>query len=283
LKEVTAMSHSTPTPYVFDRTEADHERLIRQARLLDDFAREACLRIGLGPGQRAIDVGCGPLGVLPVLADLVGPDGMVVGLDVSPAALTQARRTLGALGVRSVHLVEADLSTVRPETVAPHGPFDLAVCPLVLMYQADPAAVLRRIATLVRPGGRIVATDVLHDPHYPCFDPPVPAAERIIRLFFALVERKGGTTEVTRHYRALCAQAGLRLVEQRGWFMVAPDPGDLVTQYRDLLLSMCGNLVACGLATEEEIAALAREMDAARDAVQFVAASLVVEMVAEVP
>jgi ubiquinone/menaquinone biosynthesis C-methylase UbiE len=115
---------STPTPYVFDRTQADHERLIHKARLLDDFAREACLRVGLGPGRRAIDVGCGPLGVLPVLADLVGPDGTVVGLNASPATLTQAQRALAALGMRSVRLVAADLTTVRPEMVPPHAPFD---------------------------------------------------------------------------------------------------------------------------------------------------------------
>jgi ubiquinone/menaquinone biosynthesis C-methylase UbiE len=274
------MSDATRTTYVFDRTETDHERLVRQAGWLDDFAREACLRAGLGHGQQAIDVGCGSRGVLPVLAELVGSDGVVVGLDVSPAALTQAQRALAALGVSSVHLVEADLTSVRPEMLAPHGPFDLAFCRLVLMYQADPAAVLRRIAMLVRPGGRIVAVDILHDTDYRCFDPPVPAAERILRLFFALVERRGGTVEVARRYRALCAEAGLHLVDQRGWFTVAPDACD---RRRDSLLGMRGTLVAEGLATEEDIEVLAKEMETARDTVQFGTSPLLVEMVAEVP
>ncbi len=42
---------------------------------------EACLRAGLASGGRAIDIGCGPLGALPVLVDLVGSEGRVVGLD----------------------------------------------------------------------------------------------------------------------------------------------------------------------------------------------------------
>jgi ubiquinone/menaquinone biosynthesis C-methylase UbiE len=277
------MSDATPTPYVFDRTDADHARLIRQARLLDGFGREACLRAGLGPGQQVIDVGCGPLGLLPVLAELVGPDGVVVGLDVSAAALTQAQRALAALGAGTVHLVEADLTTMQPDMLAPHGPFDLAVCRMVLMYQADPVTVLRRIATLVRPGGRIMAVDVLHDPHYPCFDPPVAAAERILRLFFALVERRGGTVEVARQYRALCVEAGLRLVHQRGWFGVADDPRDYLALYRDILLSMRHTLVAQGLTTEEDIDVLAQEMETAREAVRFGTMTLMMEMVAEVP
>lgn len=283
MKEATAVGHATIPSYVFDRTEAEHERLSRQARLLDDCAREACLRAGLGPGQRAVDVGCGSRGVLPVLADLVGPDGAVVGIDVSPAVLTAAHRTLTALGANTVHLVQADLTTVRPEMLAPHDPFDLAVCRYVLMYQADPASALRRIAALVRPGGRIVAIDVLHDPHYPRFDPPVPAAERTIRLFFALVERTGGSVDVARRYRTLCTEAGLRLVEQRGWFGVAQDPRDYLALYRDTLRGMGGNLVAEGLETEQGIAALMQEMDAAREAVRFGTLTLAVEMVAAVP
>jgi ubiquinone/menaquinone biosynthesis C-methylase UbiE len=273
-----------PAPYAFDRSQADHERLVRQARLIDDFAREACLRAGLRPGDHAIDVGCGPLGALPVLADLVGPTGTVVGLDVSATALRQARQVLDGLGLQTVRLVGADVNALSPTVGAQVGIGDLAFARLVLMYQVDPAATLRQIATLVRPGGHIVATDVLHDPHYPCFDPPVPAAERIIRLFFALVERRGGTVEVARHYRAVCEAAGLRLVSQRGWFAVAQDPRDHLALYRDILLSMRGTLVAQSLATDEEIETLAQEMDAARtENVQFGTVTLLVEMIAEVP
>jgi hypothetical protein len=89
------------------------------------------------------------------------------------------------------------------------------------MYQVDPAATLRKIARLVRSGGRIVAIDPLHDRHYACFDPPVQANERILQLFFDLVEHRGGTPEVARDYRGVCERAGVHLVAQRGW-MIRP-------------------------------------------------------------
>src|SRR4051794_35848237 len=150
------------------------------------------------------------------------------------------------------------------------------------MYQPDPAATLREVATLVRPGGRIVAIDVLDDPHYPRFDPPVPAAERIMRLFSALVERRGGALDVAQHYRQLCDETGLRLIAQRGKVQIAQDPRDYLTYYRDMLLTMRDNLLERNMTTDEEIAALVQEMDAAHATVQFGALSIVVEMIAEV-
>jgi ubiquinone/menaquinone biosynthesis C-methylase UbiE len=275
-------STSASEPYVFDRTQGDHERLVSQAQRVNVFAREACVRAGLRAGARAIDVGCGPLGGLPVLAELVGPGGSVVGLDASPATLAQARETLDRLGVDGVELVAADVNALDRETALGQGQFDLAYCRLLLMYQRDPAATLRQIARLVRSGGRIVAVDVLHDPSYPWVHPPVPALGRIAPLFFALVERKGGAVDVARQYRRICEQADLRWIEQRGWFWAA-DPRELLAWYRDILLSMRANLVAQSLAREDEIDALAQEMDAAHGTAEFGAASLVVEMIAEVP
>src|SRR6516164_7684806 len=103
---------STSQSYVLDQSKVAHERLLRLAGRYNHLAREACVRAGLQAGARAIDVGCGPLGALPVLAELVGPSGRVVGLDANGAALALARATLDRLGVRGVELVEADVNTL---------------------------------------------------------------------------------------------------------------------------------------------------------------------------
>jgi ubiquinone/menaquinone biosynthesis C-methylase UbiE len=284
--KVSTMSDpSASQTYVFDQSQIDHERLIRQARRTDVGASEACVRAGLQAGARAIDVGCGPLGVLPVLAELVGSTGSVVGLDANHAALDRAREALDRLGVRGVELVEANVNALDQVATLRRGSFDFAFCRFLLIYQQDPGATLRQIARLIRSGGRIVATDVLYDPiySYPRFHPPVPAAERIQRLFFALVERKGGTLGVARQYRRICEQADVRLIEQRGRFVVPDDPRELLVLFRDMLLSMQGNLVAENLATDDEIDALVGEMDATPSAVEFGAGPLGVEMIAEVP
>jgi hypothetical protein len=123
---------------------------------------------------------------------------------------------------------------------------------------------------------------VLHDPTYPRTYPPVAALERTVQLFFALVEQKGGSPEVARQYRHLCEEAGLRFIEQRGWFW-ADSPRELLAWYRDILLSTRANLIAQELATVEEVSALAREMDASQETAEFGASTLQVDLIAEVP
>jgi SAM-dependent methyltransferase len=223
------------------------------------------------------------LGALPVLAELVGPSGSVVGIDVNSAALAQARASLDRLGVRGVELVAADVNALEQTKALVWEQFDLAYCRAVLMHQSDPTATLRRIARLVRPGGRIVALDGLADPNYPYCVPPVPAVRRIRGLFDTLVDRKEGTLGVVRQYRRIRELAGLRLIEQRGSFWVPDDPREVLTWYRDFLLSMRGNLMAQNLASDAEIDALVQEINAAQDTVEFVAGILLVHMIAEVP
>jgi ubiquinone/menaquinone biosynthesis C-methylase UbiE len=104
------------------------ERLVITARFRDPHIRDGLRRIGLRPGDKVIDVGCGPLGALLVLADIVGPTGTVVGLDMDAPSLKFARAILDQRGTQSVQLVQADINTMPREVVCPLGPFDVAVC-----------------------------------------------------------------------------------------------------------------------------------------------------------
>jgi ubiquinone/menaquinone biosynthesis C-methylase UbiE len=101
--------------------------------------------------MRVLDLGCGAGDVTFVAADLVGPDGSVVGVDRSPEALARARLRAGQRGLAQVRFVEGDI-----DDPAPGGPFDAIVERLVLWLVPDPAALLRRQATVLRPGGLVV-------------------------------------------------------------------------------------------------------------------------------
>jgi ubiquinone/menaquinone biosynthesis C-methylase UbiE len=114
---------------------ADAER----ARELLAFAR-------LASGENVLEIGCGP-GF--VLAE-AGATGRLVGVDVSPKMLDAARgRAPNAQGVRAAveHLPFND------------GVFDLAYCRSVLHHVLDPAPMIREMARVVRPGGRVVVND----------------------------------------------------------------------------------------------------------------------------
>ena len=265
------------------RHQTDRERLSRVTQTEREFAYEACRRAGLQAGQRAIDIGCGSGSTLAVLADLVGPTGVVIGLDVNADALAEARRFLNQQGMSRVRLVQGDINTLRPEAVCPPGPFDLAFCRFVLVQQADPAATLRVIAALLRPGGRIVAQDILDDPWHPSYHPPVPAVERFWRLSLEELRRTGVATDTARRYPALIAAAGARLLSQRGHFSL-PDPNDHLPLVESALLTMRRTWIEAGLTTDTEIDQLLEQLCQAEATLgRFCTGPLIIEAIAEVP
>ncbi len=134
--------------YPLGNTDAEHERLIRQAARVapttERFFREA----GIGPGQRVLDIGSGVGDVAMLVARLVGPSGEVVAIERDPKSIAKARARVTEAGFENVSFNESDVGEI------PDGkPFDAAVGRFILMYLPDPVAVVRSISRLVRPGG----------------------------------------------------------------------------------------------------------------------------------
>lgn len=66
--------------YVLGGTDVERQRLLAQVEGLEPKARWLLDAIGVQPGWRAVDIGCGPLGIVNLLSERVGPLGTVVGL-----------------------------------------------------------------------------------------------------------------------------------------------------------------------------------------------------------
>src|SRR5690348_6400273 len=148
--------------YVLDGSDDDLRRLLSLSESFAEHARRALRRVGVGPGWTVIDCGCGPIGGLAILAEMVGPAGRVVGVDFSEPTIEYARSVMAALGLENVELVAGDIHELDAATLG--GPFDLAFTRAFLMHQADPVRTLGRIAGLVRPGGWIIAHEPLATP-----------------------------------------------------------------------------------------------------------------------
>jgi SAM-dependent methyltransferase len=103
-------------------------------------------------GQRVFDVGCGGGSLAIALADEVGPDGEVVGLDISSGLLELARRRGAEAGRSNVRFLHMDVQT---GTLEP-GPFDLAVSQFGVMFFDEPTAALAAIKSRLAPDGRFV-------------------------------------------------------------------------------------------------------------------------------
>jgi trans-aconitate methyltransferase len=68
-------------PYVLGGTLTEQQRLIVQARELEASARPLLDRIPIKPGARVVDIGCGPIGILNLLSERVGPQGLALGVE----------------------------------------------------------------------------------------------------------------------------------------------------------------------------------------------------------
>jgi SAM-dependent methyltransferase len=110
--------------------------------------------LAAAPGERILDVGCGPGFYCAELAEEVGAEGSILGLDSSPQMLELARRRCE--GHRNVKFAEADATALTVES----STFDAAVCVQVLEYMPDVARVLAELHRALRPGGRVVIWDV---------------------------------------------------------------------------------------------------------------------------
>jgi SAM-dependent methyltransferase len=109
---------------------------------------QAVAELGLAPGGTALDLGCGTGRALLPLRDAVGPAGRVLGLDATPGMLQEARR-LGRLELAGLVLGDG---AVLP---FPHACADGVLAAGFLPHLSDPAAALREIWRVTKPGGRL--------------------------------------------------------------------------------------------------------------------------------
>jgi len=130
---------------------------------LDDLAsvpfvaaekRRSLQLLELASGAAVLDVGCGTGPELLALAEIVGPEGRVVGLERSAALLAAASRRGPAAGGR-VQLIHGDASALPFAA----GEFDASRADRTLQHVDRPDLALREMVRVTRPGGRVVVTE----------------------------------------------------------------------------------------------------------------------------
>jgi demethylmenaquinone methyltransferase/2-methoxy-6-polyprenyl-1,4-benzoquinol methylase len=142
------------------------------ARGTMDIRRRTVALLALAPGERVLDVACGTGLSFALLAEAVGPGGRVVGVEVSPEMMAQARARIARERLAQVALVEGTM-----EDAALEGMFDAVLFHYTHDVLQSPRA-LDNIFAHVRPGARIAVAGVKYPPWW-----LVPA--RLFRLWKA--------------------------------------------------------------------------------------------------
>ena len=108
-------------------------------------------RAAFQPGQRVVDIGCGGGATSLAIARAVGPDGSVLGMDISPDLVNECSRRATGQGLANARFICGDAAT----TSAPEAPFDRLCSRFGTMFFDDPVAAFTNLRSMVKPGGRI--------------------------------------------------------------------------------------------------------------------------------
>jgi SAM-dependent methyltransferase len=193
-----------PDGYVHARDAEEYLRLRNQAAMWQSATETFLDKLGLKPGMSCLDVGSGTGSVMRLLADRVGPDGKVTGLEIDGKLGAQALADLKTEGGAEFALVEGN--ALEMETL-PGAPFDLTYCRLFLMHMQDPVAVLERMLAWTKPGGVLAAQEF--DFGAIAIEPLCPAMGEFNRLFEGVFRGHGRNLRAGRQLPAQFEAAGI--------------------------------------------------------------------------
>jgi ubiquinone/menaquinone biosynthesis C-methylase UbiE len=195
---------ANPDGYVHTRDAKEYQRLRDQARMWQGATAHVLDAVGLGPGMSCLDVGSGPGAVMRLMADRVGPEGRVTGIEIDAALGAEALKDLRREGGAEFEQITADLLKLE----APAGaPFDLTFCRLLLMHMRDPVAILEKMSAWTKPGGVVVAQEF--DFGAIAVEPTCPAMGEFNRVFEGVFRGHGRNMRAGRQLPAQFEAAGL--------------------------------------------------------------------------
>jgi len=244
--------------YALGHSDGELERLRVQSRFVEPITRQFFQEAGISAGMRVLDVGSGVGDVAFLIADLVGETGEVIGTDKGAAALTTARQRAAAKGLHNVSFRVGD-----PTQIAFDRPFDAVVGRYALLFQADPAGMMRALMKQhLRPGGLIA----FHEPDWTNVRsfPPAPMYDRCCQWIVEAFRGAGTDTNAANNLYRAFAGAGLPSPQMRMQTFVGGNTGctDWLQVVAGLAASLLPVMEQLGIATaaDLEIATLAQRL-----------------------
>jgi ubiquinone/menaquinone biosynthesis C-methylase UbiE len=216
-RDISRLLPDREAPGEIDRLHIQSDALAPDTSILLD-------RIGVRPGWRCIDLGCGPRGITDLLRMRVGSAGRVVGLDADAVFLDHARQHAISRGFSNVEYVPGDVYG----SGLPAASFDLVHTRFVASTIGNPERLLQEAVRLTRPGG-IVAFQEANLASLNCY-PAHPSWERLKRAFAVVFPYIGGDPWSAHDLYRLLRQSGLEGVQYRP-FLVGFAAGEPMCDY----------------------------------------------------
>ena len=208
MRPTTHSRRKLEKPYLLGTDSEEGRRLETQHRLWGEAARDLWDRAGFGMGARLLDLGCGPGFAALELAARVGAEGRVLAVDESERFIASLVREAGRLGIEQLTARVERVEELRLEPASLDGAF----ARWIFCFLPDPAPVIDRVVSGLRPGGRLVIWDYLNY-RSTMLQPRSPAFDRVLAAVYESWKRTGGNLDVGARLPGLIVKSGCRLVD----------------------------------------------------------------------
>jgi SAM-dependent methyltransferase len=236
-----------PDIYLLGRNKHEEERLKQQIADLAPDSDAQLAKIGIRLGERVVDLGCGPGGVLHLLGKRVGPDGSVLGIDCSAHFVDSARRFVSGMGLTQVEVREGDAY----DTGLPRASFDGAHMRLVLVNVPKPEVIVREMIALVRPGGWVASFEA--DVFSRVIDPPSPEFDRLQEAYAAYARSQEIDLGIGRRTHRLFREAGVVDIDVEPIIRAHPLGYSRRPIFRDFINNVRDHLIDGGFLSREDL------------------------------
>jgi SAM-dependent methyltransferase len=190
--------------YLFGQSAEETSRLRLQAEMFAPYTTRFLQDAGISRGMKVLDVGTGAGDVALLVADLVGQEGTVIGVDLNPRLIETARARAAAAGLENVSFVVGDAASVELEP-----DLDAVVGRCVLFFAPEPAVLVRRLTGHVRDGGIVAFQEPANATLAPMSLPHSQLLERLWAWILETYRRAGMDLYMGLRLRSIFAQAGL--------------------------------------------------------------------------
>jgi O-methyltransferase/aklanonic acid methyltransferase len=190
---------------VFDDAAISYDRV--GPSIFTQFGNRLVERMSLVPGARVLDVATGKGAVLLPVARRVGPEGHVIGIDLSGTILQEAEQSVRANGLTNVELRKMDAEHLE----FPDQTFDFVTCAFALNLFQDQEAAVREMYRVCKPGGYISVTTFSKT--QPVYDPALPILMQQFMAYRVELRMPQPIAYTPQEVEALLNRSGFRSVE----------------------------------------------------------------------
>jgi ubiquinone/menaquinone biosynthesis C-methylase UbiE len=241
--------------YVLGHSADEYERLRRQAQTLAPVTRRLFHAIGLQPGWRCLDLGCGPGETMRLMGEFVGPSGEVTGLDRDANAGREAVERLHATGTSRYRFIEADMESTNE---IGGELFDLTFARYGLMFVRDPVAVLRKMLGWTKPGGYVAVQDLYV--RTVNLYPKLEAYSELMRVIIETCESAGQDMEFAFKLPVYFVEAGIGPPDGTDINLPMTSLEPFMAHHQDLCRSLLPRAIELGITTHAGMQSVFRDI-----------------------